>query len=307
MAITLDSGIALVTGAASGIGKETAFALAQAGVEGVILADLNHSGAESVAQDSQKWATHSNFRATAVQVDVSDEAAVNNMVEAAVKEFGRIDYCVHSVGMESISGAATQHLKIDVYDQTMAVNARGTMLVLRAVSAAMAKQEPRMHQSARHGTSRSLGRGSIVVVNSVNGNMVAPGMLSYTASKHAVVGIAKTAGKPSTKEPSPHLAKIVRTNVLVLPLLAIDNLKNHIRVNIVAPFHTETAMFEANLKRYPELGVAIKAMTPLKRAASAEEVADPIVFLCSPAASYTNGATLIIDSGVTLTIPRTSL
>ncbi|GAB1200210.1 hypothetical protein APSETT444_009578 [Aspergillus pseudonomiae] len=129
--------------------------------------------------------------------------------------------------MESISGAATQHLKVDVYDQTMAVNARGTMLVLRAVSAAMAKEEPRMHQSARH---------------------------------------------------------------------TIDNLKNHIRVNIAAPFHTETAMFEANLKRYPGLGVAIKAMTPLKRAASPEEIADPIVFLCSPGASYTNGATLIIDS-----------
>ncbi|BAE64931.1 unnamed protein product [Aspergillus oryzae RIB40] len=145
----------------------------------------------------------------------------------------------------------------------------------------MAKQEPRMHQSARHGTSRSLGRGSIVVVSSVNGTMVAPGMLSYTASKHAVAGIAKTA--------------------------AIDNIKNHIRVNVVAPFYTETPMFEASLKRVPELGAAIKAITPLKRAAAPEEVADPIVFLCSPAASYTNGATLIIDSGTTLTIPRTSL
>ncbi|KOC08000.1 oxidoreductase, short-chain dehydrogenase/reductase family [Aspergillus flavus AF70] len=283
MAITLDGGIALVTGAASGIGKETVFALAQAGVEGVILADLNLSGAELVAQEStkKKWAANSHFRATAVQADVSDEAAVNNMVDIAVKESGRIDYCVHAAGIGSISGATTEHLKIDVYDQIMAVNARGTMLVLRAVSAAMAKQEPRMHQSARHGTSRSLGRGSIVVVSSVNGTMVAPGMLSYTASKHAVAGIAKTA--------------------------AIDNIKNHIRVNVVAPFYTETPMFEASLKRVPELGAAIKAITPLKRAAAPEEVADPIVFLCSPAASYTNGATLIIDSGITLTIPRTSL
>ena len=106
--------------------------------------------------------------------------------------------------MGSISGATTEHLKVDVYDQTMTVNARGTMLVLRAISAAMAKQEPRMHQSARHGTSRSLGRGSIVVVSSVNGTMVAPGMLSYAASKHAVAGIAKTAGKRTTKKPSPH-------------------------------------------------------------------------------------------------------
>lgn len=96
-------------------------------------------------------------------------------------------------------------------------------------------------------------------------------------------------------------------DLLVLTLLAIDNIKNHIRVNVVAPFYTETPMFEASLKRVPELGAAIKAITPLKRAAAPEEVADPIVFLCSPAASYTNGATLIIDSGITLTIPRTSL
>lgn len=86
--------------AASGIGKETVFALAQAGVEGVILADLNLSGAELVAQESTKrWATNSYFRTTAVQADVSDEAAVNNMVDIAVKEFGRIDYCVHAAGV----------------------------------------------------------------------------------------------------------------------------------------------------------------------------------------------------------------
>lgn len=75
--------------------------LAQAGVEGVILADLNLSGAELVAQEStkKKWAANSHFRATAVQADVSDEAAVNNMVDIAVKEFGRIDYCVHAAGV----------------------------------------------------------------------------------------------------------------------------------------------------------------------------------------------------------------
>ncbi|GMF72152.1 unnamed protein product [Aspergillus oryzae] len=199
--------------AASGIGKETVFALAQAGVEGVILADLNLSGAELVAQEStkKKWAANSHFRATAVQADVSDEAAVNNMVDIAVKEFGRIDYCPK----QQVSGS--------------------------------------------------------------------PGNLS------------------------PSHSKIVGADLLVLTLLAIDNIKNHIRVNVVAPFYTETPMFEASLKRVPELGAAIKAITPLKRAAAPEEVADPIVFLCSPAASYTNGATLIIDSGITLTIPRTSL
>jgi NAD(P)-dependent dehydrogenase (short-subunit alcohol dehydrogenase family) len=97
--------------------------------------------------------------------------------------------------MGSISGARTENLNIDVFDKTIATNGRGTMLVLRAVSDVMAKQEPRTHQSSRHGTTRSIGRGSIVVISSVNGIMAAPGMLSYTASKYAVMGIAKTAGK----------------------------------------------------------------------------------------------------------------
>ncbi|KAF5864817.1 reductase [Aspergillus alliaceus] len=100
----------------------------------------------------------------------------------------------------------------------MAINAKGTMLVLRAVEAAMAKQKPRMHQSPRHGTWRSRGRDSIVVLRSINGTMVAPGMFSYVASKYAVIGIVKTA--------------------------SIDNVKNHIRVNNVAPAYTETAMWK---------------------------------------------------------------
>jgi NAD(P)-dependent dehydrogenase (short-subunit alcohol dehydrogenase family) len=71
---------------------------------------------------------------------------------------------------------------------------KGTMLVVRAVSKTMAEQEPRTHHSARHGTTRSLGRGSIVTLSSANGFVPAPGTLPYTASKHAVIGITKAAG-----------------------------------------------------------------------------------------------------------------
>ena len=97
--------------------------------------------------------------------------------------------------MGNLSGATTEHVKPDMFDQTLSVNARGTMLILRAVSAAMAKQEPREHKNRRSEGSRSLGRGSIVVVGSINSIMAAPGMLSYCASKWAVLGMAKTAGE----------------------------------------------------------------------------------------------------------------
>ncbi|KAB8234857.1 SDR family NAD(P)-dependent oxidoreductase [Aspergillus alliaceus] len=239
MAFTLDGGIALVTGAVSVIWKERAFALAQAGVEGLI--------------EDKNWAKHPSFRATAVHVDVSDETTVDNIGEVAARDYGRIDYSVHSAGM---SQATIEHLKIHVYDQTMAINAKGTMLVLRAVEAAMANQKPRMHQSPRHGTWRSCGRDSIVVLRSINGTMVAPGMFSYVASKYAVIGIVKTA---------------------------------------------------SSLKRKHQLEPVIENLTSLKRAALPEEIADPVVFLCSPAASYANGTTLMIDSGMSPSMFQNSL
>ncbi|KAJ0414326.1 oxidoreductase [Aspergillus carlsbadensis] len=277
----LPGGIALVTGAGSGIGKETALAFAEAGVEGVVLADLNEPTSATI-DECQKLSKKSNFRAVPVLTDVADEASVARMVEVVVKEFGRVDYCVHAAGMGSISGARTEHLNIGVFDKTLAVNARGTMLVLRAVSAAMAQQEPRSYQSHRHPeSSRSLGRGSIVVMASINGNVAAPGMMAYSASKYAAIGIAKTA--------------------------AIDNVENHIRVNSICPGWTDTPMMQASIKRFPPLEKLVEDMTPLGRAAHPEEVADVAMFLCSPAASYVNGASLIVDAGLTLTALRNSL
>jgi NAD(P)-dependent dehydrogenase (short-subunit alcohol dehydrogenase family) len=205
--------------------------------------------------------------------------------------------------MGNISGARTENLNVDVFDKTIATNARGTMLVLRAVSAAMAKQEPRTHQSPRHGTSRSIGRGSIVVISSVNGIIAAPGMMPYTASKYAAIGVAKTAGMLRLLVYVGTWRGVARTN----DGLAFDNFDNHIRVNTLCPSWTDTAMMRASLERYPQLGKMIEALSPLKRAAQPEEVADLAVFLCSPAASYVIGASLVVDAGVTLPAFRGSL
>ena len=85
--------------AASGIGKETAIAFAQAGSRGVALADINDEGAQAAAEECDTLATHPNFKATAVKVDITDEASVDNMVAAALEDFGRIDYSVNSAGV----------------------------------------------------------------------------------------------------------------------------------------------------------------------------------------------------------------
>ncbi|PYH88113.1 oxidoreductase [Aspergillus ellipticus CBS 707.79] len=280
---SLPGGFALVTGAASGIGKETAFAFAEAGVDGIILADQNLEGAEAAIAECKAFSSKTDFRAVAIQVDVSDEPSVNGLVASAVKEFGRIDYCVHSAGMGNISAAKTANLDVEMFDKTIAVNARGTMLILRAVSAAMAQQEPLQYTSRRHptSTSRSLGRGAITVIASVSGTIAFPGTMPYAASKYAAIGIVKTA--------------------------AADNFEHHVRVNVVCPGYTDTPMMQATLKRYPFMEKVIPTMSSLKRVAYPEEVADAALFLCSPAASFINGTSIVVDAGFTLGAVRNSI
>ncbi|KUI52488.1 2-(R)-hydroxypropyl-CoM dehydrogenase [Cytospora mali] len=195
----LNTGFALVTGAAAGIGKETAIAFA----------------------------------------------------------------AVNSAGLGNISGAVTPHLKLDIFTKSVDTNIKGAVYFVRAVTAAMAAQDELMHVSSRHGSTRSLGRGSIVLLGSVNSYIAAPGMLNYTTSKHAIIGITKSA--------------------------AIDCVKPNIRVNAVCPSWVDTPMNQASLQRVPQLEQVIKAISPLQRVATVEEVADYILFLCSPSASYING------------------
>ena len=84
---------------ATGIGRETALAFAEAGAEGILFADINEDGAKESAEASKKFATHASYRPVAVKVDVSDVDSVQNMVDVAKKEFGRIDYSVNSAGV----------------------------------------------------------------------------------------------------------------------------------------------------------------------------------------------------------------
>ncbi|KAL9591531.1 MAG: hypothetical protein Q9179_007629, partial [Wetmoreana sp. 5 TL-2023] len=241
--------------AAAGIGKETALAFAEAGARGVVIADINHNGAQEVALQCNKIAKHEGFSSVAVLVDIVDEESVEAMIG-------------------NLSGAMTPNVKTDVFSKTLDTNIKGTLLCVRAVSKVMAAQEPLKYEG-RNGT-RDLGRGSIINLGSVSSYCAAPGMMPYTVSKHAIIGITKTA--------------------------AIDNVKHHIRVNAVCPSWVDTPMMQASLQRIPPLGSIIKAASPLGRAADPEEVADYIVFLCSPSGSYINGTGLLVDAGLTLTM-----
>ncbi|KAL2820107.1 oxidoreductase [Aspergillus granulosus] len=263
---SLNGGVALVTGGASGLGKETVFAFIEAGVAGIIIADLNEPAKETLER-CQQLSQNPSFRIISVQVDTSNTESVGRMVETAIETFGRIDYCVHAAGVLNSSWSMIQDLDIDDFDRTMSTNSRGTMLVLRAVSKAIAKQEPRTYTSPRNGTTRSLGRGAIVVIASIAAHIAPSKMLPYVVSKYATLGIAKVA--------------------------ASDNLSNQIRVNVISPSWADTPM----LNPIPGIQQIVENTTPLKRMALPEEVADAAVFLCSPSASFINGTALVIDAG----------
>ena len=89
----------LPTQSASGIGRETAFTVAEAGVAGIIFADIKEAEAEDAARRSKELAAHPDYRAFAAKVDVTNTASVQSMVDFAVEKFGRIDYCINSAGV----------------------------------------------------------------------------------------------------------------------------------------------------------------------------------------------------------------
>ncbi|KAL1859046.1 hypothetical protein Daus18300_009684 [Diaporthe australafricana] len=276
--LTLGGGIALVAGAASGIGKETAFTFAEAGVQGVVFADINDEAAKEAAEESKSYAKNAEYRAISVKLDIAEKDSVQNLVDTAVKEFGRIDYAVNSAGIDLENfGSFTQNVNLDVFDKTTDTIIKGAVLFVGATMRAMAQQEPRKY-TGRHGE-RTLGKGSIVLLGSTNSIAASPGMISYVTAKHGIIGITRGA--------------------------AVDAiaLKNDIRVNTLCPSWVDTPMVQNAKRTNPILGPLIETITPMKRAATPDEVADYTVFLCSPSASYINGTALPIDGGLTLPAP----
>ncbi|PQE04464.1 oxidoreductase short-chain dehydrogenase reductase family protein [Rutstroemia sp. NJR-2017a BVV2] len=134
--------------------------------------------AQDSAVESKKYASNPDYRAVAIHVDVTNETSVQAMVETAIREFGRIDYNVNSAGIGTSTMNGIAEIPIDELDNILNVHMKGTMLCTRAVSKARLLQEPSEFQG-RYST-RSLGRGSIVNLGSLNSYVVAPGKTSYT-------------------------------------------------------------------------------------------------------------------------------
>lgn len=249
----LEGRVALVTGGASGIGRASARALAAEGAR-VCVADLNAAGAETVAKEISE----AGGEAFALTVDVTSPERNDEMVRATLERYGALHVAFLNAGIAI--GSSIREGSIEDWDRVIAVNLRGVFLGLRAVAGPMIEA----------------GGGSIVATASVAGLVGGPGMPSYYASKHAVVGLVKSAAA----EFAPHGIRVnaVCPGVIDTPILG--------------PAHGVAAITEGPLAK----------LHPLGRVGQPEEVANLVVFLASDRASFTTGAAYPIDGGITATL-----
>jgi NAD(P)-dependent dehydrogenase (short-subunit alcohol dehydrogenase family) len=243
--------VALVTGAASGMGFATARAFAHAGAA-VTLADISEDALQKAVEEIKSLGVN----AIGVLCDVSDEAQVAAMVERTVATFGRLDAAFNNAGIQVPSSEVADQSAAD-YDRVNGVNLRGVWACMKHELQQMRKQ----------------GSGAIVNCSSIGGLAGRALLAAYHGSKHGVIGLTRSA--------------------------ALEYAARGIRVNAVCPGTIDTPM----VSRMLETGMlAIDDLLrdlPMKRLGRGEEIADAVLWLCSPGSTFVTGQALAIDGGFT--------
>ena len=242
--------VVLITGALTGIGRATALAFANEGAQLVVSGRRDDEGQKLVAELRERGA-----EAEFLHSDVRHEDDLRSLIDKTVARFGRLDAAVNCAGTEGTPGPVTEQTA-ETYAATFDTNVLGTLLSMKHELRVMLAQ----------------GSGSIVNVSSTYGHTGAAGASIYSASKHAVEGLTKSA--------------------------ALEAASSGVRVNMVAPGPIETGM----LNRFTgtdERKAGLAATVPLKRVGRPEEIAETIVFLASDKASFITGASYLVDGGKT--------
>jgi NAD(P)-dependent dehydrogenase (short-subunit alcohol dehydrogenase family) len=251
MATAFDGKVALVTGAGGGIGLATAAAFAKADAS-VVLADRNEERVGKAAE-GLRAAGHNT---TGVACDVTDTAQVEAMIARAVSTYGRLDAAFNNAGVNS-EAAPLLETSDDEFERVMNVSLRGVWNCMKGELRQMMAQ----------------GSGAIVNCSSIGGLKGSVGRSAYSASKHAVIGLTRSA--------------------------ALDYAAKGIRVNAVCPGMVTTPMAALVTKNYdPDIVRRMVAQEPIGRFGEPEEIATAVLWLCSPAASFVLGHAMTADAGL---------
>src|SRR6267154_6794320 len=220
--------VAIVTGGTSGIGRAAAIAYAKEGAKVVVAGRRAAEGEETV-----RLVRAQGGEALFVPTDVAQEAQVKNLVGRTLEQFGRLDFAFNNAGIEQVPTPFLEQT-METYDQVMDINVKGVWLSMKYEIPAMLRT----------------GGGSIVNTSSGLGVIAMPGTEIYVASKHAVIGLTKSA--------------------------ALEFGKQGIRINAVLPAVIETDMSRRFFGETPETRDAVAAQHPIGRIGAPEEIADAV-------------------------------
>lgn len=246
--------VALITGGTSGIGKVTALALAKSGAH-VVITGRRAAEGEAVAK---QIASHG-VKGVFVQGDVTNEKDIEKAVNTAVGLTGSLDFAFNNAGIE-LGNSPTTEASADAYRKVMDINVLGVLLSMKHEIRAMLKNNS------------GKGSGSIVNTSSVAGSIGMAGAGVYVASKHAVIGLTKSA--------------------------ALEVAKNNIRVNTVSPGGIDTEMLDRFTgNKHPDAMAWMNGAHPIGRIGTPDEIASPVLFLFSDGAKFITGTDLAVDGG----------
>jgi NAD(P)-dependent dehydrogenase (short-subunit alcohol dehydrogenase family) len=241
--------IAFVTGAASGIGRATAVAFA---TEGAIVAILDRS--EDALRETADAIKSAGGKVLTIACDVSEPEEVEAAVARTIEAFGRIDIAFNNAGVEN-KAAPLAEIELAEWDRILDINLRGTFVCMKHELAQMVRQ------------------GSGVIVNTSSGAGIrgVAGGAAYAASKHAIIGLTRSA--------------------------ALDYAKLGIRVNAVLPGNIETPMMDRFTGGDIQKAIDLE---PVGRLGKPAEIAEAVLWMCSDLGGFVTGAATVIDGGWSL-------
>ncbi|RYC64327.1 hypothetical protein CHU98_g1863 [Xylaria longipes] len=186
-------GNALVVGGGGGIGRACAILLAKEGASGIFIADLDVKAASGTLVECRAIATNTEFKGKAVKVDITGEDSVRSLFSGMVQELGRIDYCINCAGIGVQETTDITSLSMAEFRRFLDINATGMFLVAKEASIVMRSQENQQVSTSNPGRGNT--RGCIVNLGSASSVVASAGVLPYTVSKHAALGLTKNSGE----------------------------------------------------------------------------------------------------------------